>query len=344
MISAVKNIKYLFLAFGLLLAGCLQNKPVDEVKEIKGEIFGSYYLVKYRGNLETSTFNEKLNLFFQDFNKQFSTYQSDSVISQFNVAGANSPMVVTPLFISMLELAKKFHTDTEGAFDPTLGPVIKLWGFGGAKKYKTPSDRELEETRKKVGFKFIQWDESKNTVWKTREGVQLDVNAFAPGWASDLIGKMLEQEGIFNYMVDISGEIFFRGQKTDQDYWIAGIEQPSKDYAQGIQLAFRIKNLAIATSGNYRQFFDENNKRFSHIIDPRTGRPVSHNIASTSVITQTAAEADAWSTALMVLGSQGMAIAEKNGIKVFVLDAKSPAAYEEIISPLMKAFIEENRL
>jgi thiamine biosynthesis lipoprotein len=222
--------------------------------------------------------------------------------------------------------------------------VIKLWGFGGGAQKKIPAEAEIEEKRKIVGFQYIKWNEDQNTVWKLKDGVQLDVNAFAPGWAADLIGKLLEEEGVEDYMVDISGEILFKGQKSPDAQWVAGIEKPSKEYAQGIQLAFKIKNRALATSGNYRQFYDENNKRFSHIIDPRTGHPVTHSIASASVITENAASADAWSTALMVLGSEGLAIAEKHGIKVLILEAKSPGTFEEIVSPSMKSYIEENRL
>lgn len=344
MISAVNPIRQFIIACSLLLAGCLPQGQVNEVSELKGEVFGSYYLVKYRGKLETSELEGKLKVFFEDFNRQFSTYHPHSTISQFNSFRANQPIGVTPQFIELLKLAKKFHEETNGAFDPTLGPVIKLWGFGGGTQKKVPTELEIEEKRKIVGFHFIKWNEEKNTVWKVRDGVQLDVNAFAPGWAADLIGKLLEEEGVEDYMVDISGEILFKGQKSPDAQWVAGIEKPSKEYAQGIQLAFKVKNLALATSGNYRQFYDENNKRFSHIIDPRTGHPVSHSIASVSVISASAASADAWSTALMVLGSEGLAIAEKHGIKVLILEAKSPGTFEEIISPSMKRYIEENRL
>lgn len=341
MISAA-NLKNIFLLIcSLLLAGCFRNERQIELKELKGEIFGSYYLIKYRGNLETSELQLELNDFFKSFNDEFSTYQPDSVISKFNQFSRNSKFTVSSRFIDMLKMIQKFHSETEGAFDPTLAPVIKAWGFGGGKGKK--SEPEIKEAFKKTGFKYVKWDEEKKLIWKEMDGIELDVNAFAPGWAADLIGEILHKHHIYNYMVDISGEILFKGMKTDKDSWIGGIETPSKEYAQGIQKAFRMKDLSMATSGNYRQFFDENGKRRSHIIDPRTGKPVEHKISSATVIANSTASADAWSTAMMVLGPLGVELCEKYGMKVLLLEAKKLNEFQEIKSHSMDEFIKFNR-
>lgn len=343
MISAVNISKFFLLMIsGLLLAGCLsKNNPPQDIHEFKGEVFGAYYVIKYRGELDRKKFTEDLNQFFADFNYEFSTYQENSVISSLNRLPVNKKIKVSKRFIKMLNLAKKFHEETQGAFDPTLGPVIRAWGFGGGKEKRVPSDSELASMMEKVGFSFIQWSEEE--VWKTRD-VSLDVNAFAPGWAADLIGKLLEDRGVQNYMVDISGEILFKGDKGNNEAWVAGIETPSKEYVQGVQIALKIKDLAIATSGNYRQFFDDKGNMRAHILDPKSGRPILNQISSASVITSSAAQADAWSTALMVLGEEGIDLAEKHGIKVYLLKAKKPQIYKEIISPGMKSYIEANRL
>jgi thiamine biosynthesis lipoprotein len=325
----------------LLFTSCQKQEPESVIKELQGEVFGSYYIVKYRGGLEISALTTELNSFFNGFNQEFSTYQNDSVISEFNRHDVNKKLKVSTRFIEMLKLAKQFYEETEGAFDPTLGPVIRAWGFGGGKKRL--SDAQIKEAYKKVGFKKIQWDESTNEVWKTSP-VEIDVNAFAPGWAADLMGEILLKKGIENFMVDISGEILFRGDKGLGKPWIGGIEKPAKEHAKAVHLALKMKNVSIATSGNYRQYFDDNGVKKSHIIDPRTGNPVTHNISSASVITDTAARADAWGTAMMVLGTQGLAISEKNDIKVLLLEAVGPNEFTEIVSPSMSRFIEAHKL
>lgn len=343
MTSEANISKFLFLLCSLLFAGCFfspQENP--KVVELKGDVFGSYYIVKYVGELEPKLAQEKLDKLFHDFNSEFSTYQKDSVISLFNQSKANEKMKVSPRFIEMLEMAKRFHQITEGAFDPTLGPVIKLWGFGGGKRKHVPTKEEIQKALTQVGLSFIKWN--KTEVWKEKNDMVLDVNAFAPGWVADLVGEMFEANDIQNYMADIGGEILFQGEKAPGFPWTAGIEKPSEEHGGAIQIAFQIKNLALATSGSYRQFFTENGERRSHIIDPRTGIPVDHTISSASVIAGTAAEADAWGTAMMVLGEKGIPLAEKNGVKVLLLNAKGVKSFEEIFSPSMRIFINDHRL
>jgi thiamine biosynthesis lipoprotein len=328
----------------LLLAGCNSQKTDPSAfNEIQGEVFGSYFIVKYHGSLDKQDFSSELTDFFKEFNQEFSTYQKDSVISRFNSLPLNSKLKVSARFIQMLEMAKDFHEKTNGAFDPTLGPVIQAWGFGGGQIKQAPNQKTLSQAMKKVGFSYIQWEPNTLNVWRTNE-VHLDVNAFAPGWAADLIGEMLLSHKIQDYMVDISGEIIFKGKKSAEQPWVAGIETPSLEHAAGVQVAFYMKNLSIATSGNYRQYFDDQGLRKSHIIDPKSGAPVTHQISSASVLASTGAQADAWSTAMMVLGEEGLDLAEKNGIKVYLLKAKKPQVYEVIMSPGMQTFLDAHRL
>jgi FAD:protein FMN transferase len=340
MTSVVKKFFLIFLC-SLLLAGC-QSQP-EHIQEIQGQVFGSYYQIKYRGDFQPDKLRSQLDEFFKQFNNEFSTYQPDSVISQFNRLPVNTKLKVSSRFIQMLQLARTLFEQTQGAFDPTLGPVIRAWGFGGGKNKKAPSESELSLAMQKVGFQHLKWDEKDLTVWKSAD-CSLDVNGFAPGWAADLIGEMLTEKSIHHFMVDISGEILFKGKKTDEANWVTGVEKPSLEYASGVQLAFKIENLAIATSGNYRQFFDDKGHIRSHIINPQTGQPVEHRISSASVLAGSAALADAWSTALMVLGEEGMDLAEKNGIRVYLIKADGPQKFVELMSPGMKLYFEANRL
>jgi FAD:protein FMN transferase len=346
MISEAKISNYLWLFIcSLLLAGCFFDKNQEQnLHELKGDVFGAYYIIKYRGDFPPDKLQSELDQFFSKFNNEFSTYQKNSVISEFNRSRVNHPLKVSARFIEMLKIARRFHDETNGAFDPTLGPVIKAWGFGGGIKKEVPSEEVLKSAMSKVGFHKIQWHVEDSSVWKTQPGVELDINAFAAGWVCDLIGSIFTSKGINNFMIDMSGEILFKGEKGKSNPWIAGIEKPSPKYAESVQRAFKMDNMAISTSGDYRQFFNEQGLRRSHIIDPRTGKPVNHTISSASAIATNGAAADAWSTAMMVLGSEGIALSEKNGIKVLLLEAQKANSFDEILSPSMKLFIEAHQL
>jgi FAD:protein FMN transferase len=338
------------LISGLFLTGCFftgpqESIPVsDGVQEIKGEIFGSYYIIKYVGDLKRDSFNKELAIFFKDFNDEFSTYQKDSVITRFNGLVAQEKIVVSPRFIEMLEFSKSMHQKTSGAFDPTLGPVIKAWGFGGGGRKAIPNQDLINRALSRKGMEKLKWNNDTKEFWKTVDGVEIDVNAFAPGWACDLIGEILEKHGISNYMVDISGEILLKGEKAPNSPWIIGVEKPSAKYAQGVQIAVKMINESISTSGNYRQFFNDQGERRGHIIDPRTGRPVKHLITSATVITKTAREADALSTALMVMGKDGLKWGEKNGLPVYLIEAKKPGEFVAHFNLVMADFLKEKGL
>ncbi len=327
-----------------LSVGCPRPVGTLALREFGGDVFGSYYLIRYRSDVPAETLRHTVERFFDAFNREFSTYQRDSLISRFNQLPAGVKLPVSPRFIAMLELAEKLHRETGGAFDPTLGPVIKLWGFGGGTRRAPPTDRELRAAMAKVGLARVRWDRGRNVVWKQLAGVELDVNAFAPGWAADLLGEVFEEKGIRNYMIDVSGDILFRGLRSSDEAWVAGVEKPSELRTRGVQLAFRISDLAVSTSGNYRQYYRENGKHRSHIIDPRTGRPVTHNISSASVIAASGAAADAWSTALMVLGEAGIPLSEKSGVRVLLLAHRAPDQFTEVNSLHMREYIKVNKL
>lgn len=342
----MKTYQVLIFMSSLFLTGCFVSDDktsvkIDEIQEIRGEIFSSYYSIKFRGKLDLKAFQEELDVFFKGFNDEFSTYQKDSLITKFNDLPKNKKMKTSPRFIEMLKFSKDMNEKTRGAFEPTLRTVINAWGFGGAEKGPPPTDAQIELALSKVGMKYIQWEGPSLEVWKTADGVAMDLNAFAPGWASDLIGELLEKHQIHNYMVDISGEMMVRGEKRQGKKWIVGIEKPTENYAQGVQVAIALKDIAIATSGDYRQFYNEKGERKSHIIDPRTGRPADHKITSASVVAKTAREADAWSTAMMVLGEEGLDLAEKNHLCVNLLKVLDPNKNQEINTDCMLKLIEQ---
>lgn len=336
----MKLLQSLFVCLFLII-GCTKKAP--EITSIQGEVFGSYYVVKYVGDLDRDLLKKELSEFFKDFNSAFSTYQEDSVVSVFNKAPANQRLTVSVEFIELLKIARTLHQQTAGAFDPTLSPVIKVWGFGGGAEKKVPSAIDLKNAMEKVNFNYVQWDEREVTVWKTKDGVQLDLNAFAPGFAADLIGEIFKKHKITNFMVDISGEFVVRGEKSPGQKWVIGIEKPSMNYGEAIQQVLTLDNQSVATSGNYRQFFNANGEKMSHILDPRTGHPVDTSIASATVIASTGALADGWGTAMMVLGEKGIPLAQKSGVKVFLLKGIEKDKYNEIMTDDFKAHLLQTK-
>lgn len=317
-----------------------QNKPVVQI--ISGNIFGSTYSVKYIGLSDALSLSSELDIFFKDFNQEFSTYQNDSTITKLNLASAGKKIKVTPRFIEMLELIKKFHLETKGAFDPSIGAVVKLWGFYG-KSPQTPSAISLQKVKKITGMSLFHWDASKLEVWKTEDQAQLDLNAFAPGWAADLVGEKLILKKIVHFMVDIGGEILVKGQKGKES-WIVAVEKPSEQASKNIQLVMKIKDLSIATSGNYRNFFRDSGVIRSHLIDPITVQPVTHQVVSASVLASSTVQADVWGTAIMILGSEGLDLAQNIGIKALIIIANKQGQLTTKMNPLMKEYLQSNQL
>jgi thiamine biosynthesis lipoprotein len=189
----------------------------------------------------------------------------------------------------------------------------------------------------------IEWDETTQEVWKT-EALTLDVNAFAPGLAVDWLAEELQKLQIKNFMLNIGGEIYFKGYRPDGSSWVGGIETPNSDREDEVYLAFKISDLSLATSGNYRQFWISKGKKISHTINPKTHKPIDNEIVSASVITDSAVSADAWSTAMMVHGKNGLELAEKNGIKVLLIERLSDEKFHVITNQSMKIYLDAHQL
>jgi thiamine biosynthesis lipoprotein len=335
--------KFIFLFISLLNFAC-SHKPKQsiELKTIEGRAFGSSYELRYIGDAPTSEIKEISERFLKNFDREFSTYRPDSVISQFNRLKPFERLKVSKNFTQLLGFAQQLHTITQGAFDPSIGESIRLWGFGGGEK-KVPTSKQLKQARKNSGMNHIVWDEVTNEVWKTGPLI-LDVNAFAPGLAVDWLAEELDKLEIRNFMLNIGGEISFKGNRPDGSPWVGGIETPNDKSKNEVYLAFKISNLSLATSGNYRQFWILNGKKISHTINPLTHQPVDNGIVSASVITDSAVSADAWSTAMMVHGKDGLELAEKNGIKVLLIERLSGEKFHVITNESMKIYLDAHQV
>ena len=236
--------------------------------------------------------------------QSMSTWQDDSELSDFNRWSSTEAVEISPGLSQVLQTAETISQQSGGAFDVTVGPLVEAWGFGEARPPESPPRAsEIEEIETYTGHSLLVLKTSpKNTLRKKEGRVQIDVSAIAKGYGVDQVALKLEELGYFNYLVEVGGEIRARGQRTDGQVWRVAIEEPGEGFRR-IHRVLPLNDRAMATSGDYRNFYQgEDGQRISHTLDPRSGRPIEHGLASVSVIHPSATQADAWATALNVLG------------------------------------------
>ncbi len=239
-----------------------------------------------------------------DFNQLMSTYEPDSELSQFNQSDSTDWFKVSRETAEVVAYALKLADETDGAYDPTVGPLVNLWGFGPSKKKRSlPTIEQIEAARKLVSYKQIVARLDPPALRKQGAKVYLDLSSIAKGDGVDAIARLLDSLGFKAYMVEIGGEVLTCGMKPGNLPWAIGIETPDSE-SRSITKVLQLSGESVATSGDYRNFFQLEGVRYSHTIDPRTGKPVDHALATVSVMASTCREADALATALLVLGPE----------------------------------------
>lgn len=334
---------FAFAIFSLFLNAC--EKAPEQIT-LQGKTMGTTYTVKYidNGEVKNLTNPEKvkseLDRLLVEVNNQMSTYQQDSEISRFNqLKEANQAVEISQDFAKVVQEAIRLNKITEGALDVTVGPLVNLWGFGPDKRLnKVPSDEQIKERSSYVGIDKISLKmEGKPILTKTMPNLYLDLSSIAKGFGVDKLAEHLEKIGVSNYLVEIGGELRGKGKNLQGLDWRIAIEQPIMEQAQSVQITVPLHNLGMATSGNYRNYFeDENGNRLSHIIDPKKLSPVSHNLASITVLAPTTMTADGLSTGLFVLGAEkALALAEREKLAIFLI-VKSGDKFETQMSSEFK--------
>lgn len=270
-----------------------------------------------------------------------STYRSDSEIEVFNRHGTE-PLEVSPEMLVVVEEAQRVARLSDGAFDITVGPLVNLWGFGPSGTTEEPSEERLAELVAIMGYEQIAVDPVNGTLRKAMPACRIDLSAIAKGFAVDEVATTLEREGFSIYMVEIGGEVRTRGRKASGHEWRIGIERPDVD-GRAIHTAIPLTDLALATSGDYRNFIVRDGVRISHTIDPRTGRPIAHDLASVSVIHSSCMTADALATALEVLGPvEGFDLAQRQQIPALFLVRTDENVFEERRTDAWTALVENS--
>ena len=286
-----------------ILCGCSAR---DRQLELRGVALGTTYTVKVivprQGDTPRGDWRTAVDEALDDVDAKMSTYRDDSEISRFNASTDTTPFQVSEDTVDVLLEARQVWEATGGAFDVTVAPLVNAWGFGpDGTVAALPSDTELAELRQRVGFQYIEIDSAGSTIRKIRPDVSCDLAAIAKGYAVDRVALGVERAGYTRYMVEVGGEVRTHGFNVRGTPWQVAIEKPLTD-TRAIEVVVPLASLAMATSGDYRNYYEKDGIRYSHTIDPRTGRPIAHKLASASVIHTECAMADAYATALMVLG------------------------------------------
>ncbi|MEZ6048404.1 MAG: FAD:protein FMN transferase [Planctomycetaceae bacterium] len=292
----------------LIFTGCdssLTRIPV----QLSGQTMGTYFDIRFNEVPEGETKESillKVEAELDRLNKLMSTWQSDSDLMQFNNSETTDWYPIHPEIELVVANALDISRLSGGTFDVTVGPLVEKWNFGVPQQdFHVPTEEELQTLSEYVGWELVETRRAEPALKKTNPHVFLNLSAIAKGYAVDRVGQVLEDTGIRNYLVNIGGEMVARGKKPDKDYWHVAIEKPSATSAAAPEVlkAIPLYNQALATSGNYRNYFeDADGNRYSHTLDPRTRKPVTHQLLSVSVIDKTCMRADALATALMVMG------------------------------------------
>ena len=306
----VKLSRRSFVLMPLALAAC---KPGESILKVSGQTMGTTYNVTAVDTprlVTQSDLQAAVDVALTTVNQQMSNWDPASEISRFNAGTNTDAQAVSPELAEVMTTAETVHLASGGSFDTTVGPLIELWGFGAdSKSPNMPSDQSLKVAQAKSGFANTLHLEP-GLLQKKRADANVYLAAIGKGFGADLIGRSLAQLGVRNYLVEIGGDLYASGHNADGAAWQIGIETP-KAHTRGVLDVVSVTNGGLASSGDYRNYFELDGQQYSHLIDPRTGRPVTHNTASTTVLAENAMLADAWATAFHIIGhEEGLALAE----------------------------------
>ena len=333
-----------------VLTSCMNSGPVNETANVepvvyeklklRGEAQGTYYSITYYDSLNRD-FGSKVKQLLLDFDQSCSNYAPNSIISKVN---RNEEVILDSLFIGNFEIAQQVSLETDGAFDITVRPLVELWGFG-LQNIDEVDPADVQLALDYIGYEKVHLD---GEIIKSDSRLMLDYNAIAQGYSVDVVASFLRSQGIRHFLVDIGGEVYAENTKPDGVLWKVGVEKPSDSaqYGENLSAVLKLKNQGMATSGNYRKFYIKDGIKYAHTIDPKTGYPVQHSLLSATVIASSAALADAYATAFMVMGLEKAKafLTLHSGIDVYLIYTDDLGNYRVYISDNMQQSIQENSI
>ena len=305
-------------------------------QKCSGLIFGTTYHVTYQYDEDLQT---EVVAKLKEVDAALSMFNEQSTISKINNNQAVEP---DKMFLDVFQLAQQVSKDTHGAFDITVAPLVNIWGFG-FKHGQEPTKHAIDSLRQFVGYQKVSYDGK--TIQKQDPRIMLDCSAIAKGYGTDVVARLMDEKGVKNYLVEIGGEVVTRGISEKRVPWKIGVTKPTDDslhIGNELQTVLNVTDKAMATSGNYRNFYYKGGRKYAHTIDPKTGRPVQHNILSATVLCNQCAKADAYATAFMVMGlDKAREVLERNPdlMVYFIYDDKGEN--KVWYSPSLKDKIEQ---
>ncbi|WP_417346152.1 FAD:protein FMN transferase [Ferrimonas sp.] len=335
---APKTVWLALIGLAIVLSGCTQ---APQVESVSGHTMGTTYHVSWvdgPDHHDPLLLQGEIDLRLGQVNRSMSTWKRNSEVSRFNRMNRVGGMEISAEFATVLVEAKRLTEMTGGALDVTVGPLVNLWGFGPDGRIEhAPDEAEIARIKGVVGDDKLsvkgRW------LFKSESKLKVDLSAIAKGYGVDVVAEVLESRGIHNYLVEVGGELRVKGVKPGDQPWRIAIEQPDP-MGRDVFNVIEPGNKAVATSGDYRNFFEEDGEQFSHIIDPTTGRPVNHHVVSATVITDTCMTADGLATAMMVMGvDKGLALAQKSGLAVMLIE-RSEGQFKVHYSPAFEQYLE----
>jgi thiamine biosynthesis lipoprotein len=331
----MKKIGFAFCFIFYCVTIFAQQEPII----IAGTAQGSTYHITYYDSLGRDL-QPAIEKILADFDKSVSTYLPTSIISRVNSNQKN--VTVDNYFIACFNKAKEVWKNTDGAFDPTVYPIVNAWGWGPGKKQKIEKQK-IDSMLAFVGFDKIEL--KGNKVIKKDPRVALDFNAFAQGYSVDVVSEFLNSKNIHSYIVEIGGELYAKGKKPNGDNWTIGIEQPidNKESGNPLKAIAKLENMAVATSGNYRRFVIEDGIKYSHHIDPKTGYPAKNNLLSVSVFSKQCISSDANATGILVMGfDKAMKFLDVHQeLQVYLIYSDDKGDFQVFQSPGLKSIISD---
>jgi thiamine biosynthesis lipoprotein len=327
----------------LAALAALACTPQSSTERIAGHSMGTTYevVVTHRpAAVSRADLESGVDAVLDEVDRHLSGWNPYSDLVRFNHESATEWVPVSALLVEAVEQSRAVSRESEGAFDVTVGPLARAWGFGAGavEDGAAPTAAELDRLREAVGYRKLAWRVQPPALRKSRPALQVDLDGIAPGIAIDRIAARLEALGIRDYLVELGGEVRARGRNAAGRPWRVAVEAPIEGKRRAYALV-ELDGLGVSTSGDYRDFRDVAGRRISHTIDPRTAAPVTHGLASVTVLHPSAAAADAWATALMVLGpEEGMALARRRDLAALFLARKPDGSLVESTSPAFERF------
>lgn len=328
------------------VAGCDDRpSPAPSSLVLEGKTMGTFWRVSLAG-VESQRATELKQAIQQQLDaddQELSTWKKNSDLSRFNQYRGQQPQAVSENMADIVTLALRIGKKTAGAMDITVGPLVNLWGFGPDKQPDSiPSQAQIDAARALTGLQHLKVIQTGEGQWLQKDlpALYVDLSTVGEGFATDHLARLMEQQGINNYLVSVGGAVLTRGKNSDGKAWRVAIQKPT-DKENAVEAIVDLQGHGISTSGSYRNYYELDGKRISHVIDPVTGRPIEHKLVSATVIATTALEADGWDTGLMVLGTEkARQLALQDKLAVYLI-TKEGEGFSSWMSPQFAAFIQK---